>query len=255
MARSTRILFVAGEVAPFTEITEISGLTRALPEALQEEGDYDARLMMPRYGTISERKHKLHEVIRLSGTPVPMGEEDDEVTVKVASIPDTRVQVYFMDHEEYFGRDAVYRNDDGDAFEDNPRRAAFFNRAVIQTVCKLRWGPEVIHAFGWISGLVPLLLATEFVDQEILKDTKVVFTPDELEDQAIVTDDVAAALGLDVDDLPASLTKLAMRHADLVINPPSAGATDSASAFAEDEADRGVQLAELYTQMLSEVPA
>ncbi|NBC85681.1 MAG: glycogen synthase [Bacteroidetes bacterium] len=255
MARSTRILFVAGEVAPFTEITEISGLTRSLPEALQEVGDYDARLMMPRYGTISERKHNLHEVIRLSGTPVPMGDEDDEVTVKVASIPDTRVQVYFMDHEEYFGRDAVYRNEDGDAFDDNPRRAAFFNRAVIETVCKLRWGPEVIHAFGWISGLVPLLLATEFADQELLENTKVVFTPDELDEQATVTDEVADALGLDVDNLPASLTEMATRFSDIVINPPSMGAVEGASVFTETDEDRGQQLADLYTQMLSEVPA
>jgi starch synthase len=255
MARSTRILFVAGEVAPFTEITEISGLTRTLPEALQDVGDYDARLMMPRYGTISERKHNLHEVIRLSGTPVPMGDEEDEVTVKVASIPDTRVQVYFMDHEEYFGRDAVYRNEDGDSFDDNPRRAAFFNRAVIETVCKLRWGPEVIHAFGWISGLVPLLLATEFADEDLLADTKVVFTPDELDEQATVSDEVAAALGLDADNLPASLTELATRHADIVINPPSLGASDSGAAFSDNDDERGQQLADLYTEMLSEVPA
>lgn len=255
MARSTRILFVAGEVAPFTEITEISGLTRSLPEALQDEGDYDARLMMPRYGTISERTHNLHEVIRLSGTAVPMGDKEEEVTVKVASIPDTRVQVYFMDHDDYFGRDAVYQNEDGAAFDDNAKRAAFFNRAVLETVCKLRWGPEVIHAFGWISGLVPLMLTTEYAGEEILDDTKVIFTPDGLEDQASVTEDVASALGLDVDDLPTSLTDLASRYADLVINPPSLEASDTVAAFSASEDEHGAQLAGLYDQVMSEVPA
>jgi starch synthase len=255
MARPTRILFVAGEVSPYTDVSEISGLARALPEALQGEGDYDARLMMPRYGTISERKHNLHEVIRLSGTPVPMGDEEDEVTVKVATIPDVRLQVYFMDHEGYFGRDAVYSDDGGDAFDDNAQRAAFFNRAVIETVCKLRWGPEVIHAFGWISGLVPLLLATEYADEDLLAETKVVFTPDELDPHATLTADAADALGIDADDLPATLTALGTRFADVVINPPSLGAGETASAFSDDEDARGKQLADLYTQMLSEVPA
>ncbi len=256
MAQSTRILFVSGEVDPFAQLSTIADLARSLPEQLQSAGDYEARIMMPCYGSISERKHSLHEVIRLSGTEVPMGDETEEVTVKVASVPGVRLQVYFMDHPDYFSRDGLTHDDDGVAFEDNPRRALFFDRAVIETIRKLRWGPVVMHSFGWISGLIPLLLATDYAGDELLGETKVAYTPDDLDPGVTFTPEMADTLGLTLSDVDAAtLTELGIRHADATIFPPDIDPTGDAAQFSADADERIEQLVALYEQMLSEVPA
>jgi starch synthase len=255
MASPTRILFISGEVTPFANESPLATLTRQLAEPLQDVRGLDARLMMPCYGTINERKHHLHEVIRLSGTEVPMGDAVEEVTVKVASLPDTRMQTYFMDHASYFNRDGVSRGADGDVFDDNATRAAFFNRAVLETLRTLKWRPDVIHAFGWMGGLVPLLLHTEYADDDLLEGIPVVFTPDTLDPEAVVPATLQAAA-----DLPADcrLNEAGLRLASASLYPPSHDAADAegdVERFAEDPEARVDQLLTLYEAIASEIPA
>lgn len=256
MAQPKRILFIAGEVAPFEEVSEIANLARTLPEHIQEAGDYEARITMPRYGTINERRNQLHEVIRLSGTEVSMNGATETLTVKVASLPDIRLQVYFMDHEDYFGRSAVATDDDGTPFEDNARRTLFFDRAVLETIRKLRWGPDIIHAFGWVSGLVPLLLNSEYASDDLLGAANVVYTPDAVDTTTTLTSDFLDAQGLPSDDLDGvTLVDAGLQHADAVIYPPSLPPADGHPQFKDDPDACAEQLHALYDGMLSEVPA
>lgn len=257
MATPTRILFVSGEVEPFTDVSDAGHLARTLPEQLQEAGDYDTRLMMPRYGTISERKNRLHEVIRLSGTDVPMGDDTETLKVKVASIPDTRLQVYFMDSATYFKRKGLHANKKDEVFEDNPERALFFGRSVLETLSKLRWGPDYLHAFGWISGFLPMLLATEYADNDLFAETKTIYTPDDVEAQATLTADLAETLHLNLNGEASDqhLTDLGRKYADGVIFPPSIAPADDAPQFSDEEDERIDQLLSVYEQAAASVPA
>ena len=174
-----RVLFVAGEVAPFSETTDTAQAMRVLPEALQEHQDVEPRILMPRYGVVSERRNRLHEVIRLSGAEITAGDATDTLKVKVASIPGIRLQVYFMDSVHFFKRKGLYRERKTEVlFEDNPARALFFARAALSTVGKLGWGPDVVHAAGWIGALVPHVIKTELADSELFANARTVYTPD-----------------------------------------------------------------------------
>ena len=174
-----RVLFVAGEVAPFSKTTETAGLLRVLPEALEEHKGVEPRIMMPRYGVVSERRNRLHEVIRLSGAEIEAGGARDTLKVKVASIPGIRLQVYFMDSAAFFKRKGLYKDRKTDAvFKDNPARALFFARAALSTAEKLGWNPDVVHASGWIAALVPHVLRDERGGDELFADARSVFTPD-----------------------------------------------------------------------------
>jgi starch synthase len=256
MAQSRRVLFVAGEVTPFAETSSIASLARMLPEQLQDAGDFEARVMMPCYGTIDEREHNLHEVIRLSGTDVPMGDETETLTVKVASVPDVRLQVYFMDHESYFSEEELDKDGDVSSFEDVCRRALFFNRAALETIRKLRWGPSVVHSFGWMSGFVPFLLDTEYGADERLGSTKSVFTPDDQDPGTKITTDLADTLGLALDGSASStLSEAGHRYADASILPPDTPTVDGHAQFDANTAAHGAQLSALYDQMIDEVPA
>lgn len=257
MANPKRILFVSGEVEPFASISETASLVRALPEQLLEAGDFDTRIMMPRYGIISERRNRLHEVIRLSGTEVPMGSETETLKVKVASIPGIRLQVYFMDNVRYFKRKGIHADKSGTLFDDNTERALFFGRAVLETLRKLMWSPDVIHAFGWISGLIPMLLATEYADDPLFADTKVVFTPDEVDAQATLTDDHVEALDLQVNGEATglSLPHVGLHFADIAIYPPSVSPSSDDLQFSAEQEEQTEQAIALYDHTLSDVLA
>jgi len=256
MAQSRRVLFVAGEVTPFAETSSIAALARTLPEQLQAASNFEARVMMPCYGNIDERSHNLHEVIRLSGTDVPMNGSTETLTVKVASVPDVRLQVYFMDHDTYFAENKGAITDESSSPEELLRRAAFFNRAALATICKLRWGPDLIHSFGWMSGLLPLLLASEYSGAEHLGHPKSIFTPDDQDPETEISASLAEEVGLAIDGTaPATFSATGIHHADGAIYPPGSSGVTESSRFHDDDAQRGQQLATLYDQMLSEVPA
>lgn len=257
MAQNKRILFIAGEVAPFAQVSDMADLVRTLPEQLQNSGDYETRITLPRYGTINERRNRLHEVIRLSGTEITMGNDVETLTVKVASIPDIRLQVYFMDHDKYFGRKAIAVDENGNAFDDNADRALFYTRSVLETIRKLRWGPDVIHGFGWAAGLVPLLMHTEYAADDVLSSAKVVFTPDAVDGETSLTEDFLDSMNIRTSDNldGLSLTDLGSSYADAIIYPHFMASSPDAHHFDDEAGTRIDQLVSLYDEMLSEVPA
>ena len=170
---ANKILYVCQEITPYLPETEGSRLCRALTQAMQERGN-EIRTFMPRYGCINERRHQLHEVIRLSGMNLIIDDNDHQLIIKVASIPAARVQIYFIDNDDYFSRKAVLTDGADNYFQDNDERAIFFARGVLETVKKLRWTPTVVHCHGWFTAVVPVYLKRIFADDPIFRDVKVV---------------------------------------------------------------------------------
>ncbi|WP_346699974.1 glycogen/starch synthase [uncultured Alistipes sp.] len=170
---ANKILYVCQEITPYLPETEESRLCRSLIQAMQERGN-EIRTFMPRYGCINERRHQLHEVIRLSGMNLIIDDNDHQLIIKVASIPAARVQIYFIDNDDYFSRKAVLTETNGAYFPDNDERAIFFARGVLETVKKLRWTPSIVHCHGWFSAVVPVYLKHVFADDPVFRDAKVV---------------------------------------------------------------------------------
>jgi starch synthase len=168
-----RILFVAQEITPYLDESRIGIIGRYLPQGIQEKGR-EIRTFMPRYGNINERRNQLHEVIRLSGMNLIIDDTDHPLIIKVASIQQARMQIYFIDNEDYFQRKATLRDKNGKFFEDNDERAIFFSRGVLETVKKLGWGPDIVHCHGWFSGLVPLYIKKAYKDNPLFAETKVI---------------------------------------------------------------------------------
>ena len=166
-----RVLFVNSEIYPYLPENEMSRIGRNLPQGIQERKK-EIRSFMPRYGCINERKNQLHEVIRLSGINIIINDVDRPLVIKVASIPAARLQVYFIDNEDYFHRKCTYTDENGVFFEDNDERAVFFARGVLETVKKLRWVPDIIHCHGWISHILPLYLKKAYIDDPIFSGSK-----------------------------------------------------------------------------------
>ena len=170
-----KILFVSTEMEPYLPETRMAKICRELPQGIQERHK-EIRAFMPRYGCINERKNQLHEVIRLSGMNIIIGDVDRPLVIKVASISAARIQVYFIDNEDYFRRKQILHDEHGKFFADNGERAIFFARGVLETVKKLRWAPDIIHCSGWISHVLPLYLKKAYKDDPIFSDSKVVLS-------------------------------------------------------------------------------
>lgn len=170
---ASKILYVCQEITPYLPQTESAELCRSLSQAMQERGN-EIRTFMPRYGCINERRHQLHEVIRLSGMNLIIDDNDHQLIIKVASIPSARVQIYFIDNDDYFSRKAVLEDETGTDFIDNDERAIFFARGVLETVKKLRWTPTIVHCHGWFTSVVPVYLKHVFADDPIFRNVKIV---------------------------------------------------------------------------------
>ncbi len=170
-----KVLFVSQEITPYLPESEMSKVARYLPQGIQEQGN-EIRTFMPKYGNINERRNQLHEVIRLSGMNIIIDETDHPLIIKVASIQAARMQVYFIENEDYFQRKFVLSDDEGKPFEDNDERAIFFARGVLETVKKLRWSPDIVHCLGWFGGLVPLYLKKTYHDDPIFTNVKVIYS-------------------------------------------------------------------------------
>jgi starch synthase len=171
----SKLLFITHEMSPFLELTKIAEITRQLPQAMQEKG-YEIRILMPRFGNINERRNRLHEVIRLSGMNIIIDDNDNPLIIKVASIPAARMQVYFLDNEEYFQRKHVFADKEGKFYADNDERMIFFCKGALETVKKLGWAPDVIHCHGWMSALVPAYLKTTYKDDPTFKHSKIIYS-------------------------------------------------------------------------------
>jgi len=173
--KKTKVLFVSSEITPYVEANPLSTIGRYLPQAIQEKGR-EIRTFMPRYGCINERRNQLHEVIRLSGMNIIIDDADHPLIIKVASIQSCRMQVYFIDNEEYFQRKALLSDANGAFFADNDERSIFFCRGVIETVRKLGWAPDVIHCNGWMTAPMALLIKKVFREDPIFAETRVVYS-------------------------------------------------------------------------------
>lgn len=171
--KDKRVLVVASEVSPYLPENELS--TTSFQSAKMVNGiGGQTRIFMPRFGLINERRHQLHEVIRLSGMNLVINDMDMPLIIKVASIPKERMQVYFIDNDEYFKRKALFTDEDNELFEDNDERAIFFAKGVVETVKKLNWAPDVIHVHGWMASLLPLYIKQYYKDDPLFADSKIV---------------------------------------------------------------------------------
>jgi starch synthase len=171
--KDKRILYISSELVPYLPENDISKIAFDLPKAMHNQG-VQIRMFMPRFGVINERRHQLHEVIRLSGMNLIINDLDMPLIIKVASIPKERMQVYFIDNEDYFKRKAVLKDEEGILFKDNDERAIFFAKGVIETVKKLRWAPDIIHVHGWLASLVPLYIRTYYKNDPLFTESKIV---------------------------------------------------------------------------------
>lgn len=172
--KAKKILFITQEILPYVPESELSVMGRKLPQSIQEKGR-EIRTFMPKWGNINERRNQLHEVIRLSGMNLIIDDTDHPLIIKVASIQAARMQVYFIDNDDYFMKRQMATDEEGNEYEDNGERAIFYARGVLETVKKLRWTPDVIHCQGWMSALVPLYVKTAYKDEPSFCDSKVIY--------------------------------------------------------------------------------
>lgn len=240
-----KILYVASEINPFLQTTEVADFVRALPQAMQERG-MEIRILVPKFGLINERKNRLHEVVRLSGINIAVGDEEKPLVIKVASIPNAKLQVYFIDNEDYFHRKSVFFDKEEKFHEDNDERAIFFCKGVLETVKKLGWSPDIVHCNDWMTALIPLYLKTTYKNDPIYQNSKSVFTLYDNEfEHKFDGDLVNKAMMMDIeegmlDNLKtadfAGFVKLGIEYADAVIKSKN-------------------ETSEIITQLISSAPA
>ncbi|MEI6947760.1 glycogen/starch synthase [Paraflavisolibacter sp. H34] len=175
MSAKKRILFIANEMSPYLELTEFSEIVNKLAIKANDNG-FEVRCIMPRFGTINERRHRLHEVVRLSGINVSIDNEDFPLQIKVASLPNARLQVYFLDNEDLFKRKHVFTDDNDKWFDDNGLRTVFFCKGALETVKKFGWPPDLIHCSGWMTGLIPFYLKSVYKREPVFSHSKVIYT-------------------------------------------------------------------------------
>lgn len=170
-----RVLIVANDLSPYVELTDFAHILNKLAIATFDSG-LEVRVIMPRFGIINERRHRLHEVVRLSGINIIIDKDDYPLIIKVASLPNARLQVYFMDNEDYFKRKQLFRDENDKFFDDNAERMIFFCKSALETVKKFGWPPHVIHCHGWMTSLVPLFLKTAYKKEPVFNYSKTIFT-------------------------------------------------------------------------------
>ena len=173
LMKNRKILYVSSEVVPYLPENEISSMSFEIPKMVSKQGG-QIRIFMPKYGNINERRHQLHEVIRLSGLNLVVNDLDMPLIIKVASIPKERIQVYFIDNEEYFNRKATFKDSGDKLFKDNDERCIFFAKGVLETIKRLNWSPDIIHIHGWMSALLPIYLKENFKNEPIFQKSKIV---------------------------------------------------------------------------------
>lgn len=175
MMKAKKVLFITQEITPYVPETAMSLIGRQLPQAIQEKGK-EIRTFMPKWGNINERRNQLHEVIRLSGMNLIIDDTDHPLIIKVASIQSARMQVYFIDNDDYFQQRLMASDEEGKEYSDNDERTIFYARGVLETVKKLRWCPDIIHCHGWMTSLVPLYVKTAYKEEPSFRDSKIIFS-------------------------------------------------------------------------------
>jgi starch synthase len=170
-----RLLLVIQDLDPYTVASKIAEITMGLPKYMHDNG-LELRILMPRFGTVNERRHRLHEVVRLSGMNIVVNDEDFPLIIKVASMPGSRLQVYFLDNDEFFKRKQLFTEEDGTPFEDNLERMIFFCKGAIETVKKFGWPPDIIHCHGWMTSFLPFYLRTLYKDEPIFRNAQITWS-------------------------------------------------------------------------------
>lgn len=220
-----KVLYAAAEISPFARMTNTADLLRFLPASLQDKG-FEIRILLPKYGTINDRRNRLHEVIRLSGIEVEVGDEVESMGIKVASIPNAKLQVYFLDNDTFFKRKALFtKPDSNEHYEDNDQRIVFYNKGVLETVMKLGWKPDIIHCHDWPSGLIPFLVKQSYSDVELFHGTKIVYNIHHPENFGVFDEKILDLISVpdDVDrselvkDGKVDLRSLGMKFSDYVV--------------------------------------
>ena len=196
-----KILYVTQEIDPFLIESEISSLVRKVAQGVHE-ADKEIRIFMPRFGVINERRHQLHEVIRLSGMNLIVNDYDHPLIIKVASIPQIRIQVYFIDNEEYFKKKFLFKDAKGKYFKDNDERSMFFCRGVLETVKKLGWMPDIVHCHGWMTALMPVYLKSVYANDPHFSGAKVIYSVYNRDEKLKFSKDLNAKL--EFDEIPIS---------------------------------------------------
>jgi starch synthase len=221
-----KVLFISQEITPYLPESEIAEIGRYLPQGIQERGK-EIRTFMPRFGNVNERRNQLHEVIRLSGMNLIINDNDHPLIIKVASIQAARMQVYFIDNEDYFQRKYSLKDENCVEFEDNDERAIFFARGVLETVIKLRWSPDIIHCHGWFTGMVPLFVKKTYKDNPLFANTRIVYSVYNDQFENTLNSEMARKIaedGIDMNDISVineptfeNYTKLALAYSDAAI--------------------------------------
>jgi starch synthase len=175
MSTKKRILFIANEMSPYLELTDFAEMVNKLAVKSNDTG-LEVRCIMPRFGTINERRHRLHEVVRLSGINVSIDTDDYPLMIKVASLPNARLQVYFLDNEDYFKRKSVFTDEKDKWFDDNGLRTVLFCKGALETVKKFGWPPDIIHCSGWMTGLIPMFIKQAYKKEPVFGNSKVIYT-------------------------------------------------------------------------------
>ncbi len=221
-----KVLFVQQEITPYLKETHMGHIGRYLPQGIQERKK-EIRTFMPRYGCINERRNQLHEVIRLSGMNLVIDNTDHPLIIKVASIQSARMQIYFIDNEDFFQRKFMLTNKAGKYFDDNDERAIFFTRGVVETVKKLGWAPDLVHCNGWLTSLMPFYLKEVMKDNPMFSDAKIIYSIYNDDFPDTLAKDMSKKMktkGVDVDKLKkfsdptfVNISKIAIDYADGVI--------------------------------------
>lgn len=224
--KDKKILYVSSELTPYFPENPIARTSLELSKQMNEMG-HDVRVFMPCFGNINERRHQLHEVIRLSGMNLVINDMNQPLIIKVASIPKARLQVYFIDNDEYFKRKGGYEDNSGNLYADNDERMLFFIRGVLETVKKLNWSPDIIHVHGWMSALLPLYSKTYYKDEPIFNDTRIISSVYDMGYEGALDEAMIQKIGMDGIDVSQlnymqeptflNLTRLMVEHSDGVI--------------------------------------
>ncbi len=227
MMKAKKVLFITQEITPYVPESSMSLVGRKLPQAIQDKGR-EIRTFMPKWGNINERRNQLHEVIRLSGMNMIIDDTDHPLIIKVASIQSARMQVYFIDNDDYFQQRQMTFDENGVEYADNDERAIFYARGVLETVKKLRWCPDIIHCHGWFTSLIPLYIKSAYRDEPSFRDSKVVFSlydegfktalNEKMLDQLLIKDMAPELLsGINTPISYLELSKLAINYSDGII--------------------------------------
>lgn len=227
MSTKKRILFIAQEMSPYLDLSEYAAMVNKMAIKSNEAG-LEVRVIMPRFGNINERRHRLHEVVRLSGINIVIDGDDYPLIIKVASLSNARLQVYFLDNEDYFKRKAVFNDDDGTFYDDNAARMVFFCKGALETVKKFGWPPDIIHCSGWMTSLIPVYLKTAYKKEPVFAHSKTVFSmePNSFKEKlgatflkkAVISNQIKEKdLDLYKDGTNAALNKGAAKYADAVV--------------------------------------